>query len=568
MKTVPAAVLACAGLAACAAAQDTLSKPFPAVFDAGTLDGTQGTKFRGQHADDKVGFSIAVAGDFNGDGVDDFIMGAPNEAHSGIRDTGRAYIVFGRDPTLGDPFPTFMHLGLLDGTNGFAIRGALLTEGPSQAGYDVDGAGDLNGDGIDDVILGAPNATYGGDVDGRAYIVFGRDVAATTPFEMFLDVGDLDGDNGFRLSGTNGEFGKCVAGLGTFRSATSGFSSVAAGSPTGRGSFGEDNEGAVGVLFGNSRFSAGEFRDTDFFGEVENEGVGTALAGGGDVNGNGRDDMVIGTSKNSAYVVFGSGSFATRPSSLTGDNGFRITADGLSDRLGTAVAIVGDVNGDGVDDVMAGASGTVPAGGAYIIYGRDASGPFPAEIDVADLDGTDGFAIEGPTGGGGMGRQVAGVGDVNSDGLDDFILSDGGASVYVVYGRDASATPFPAVLSLDSIDGTNGFRIEDTTDAILGQSLAGGLDFNADGVSDILLGNPSARRGTRSRAGVGTVIFGRRPSPCRADLDGDGELTFFDFLDFQSFFVARDPCADWDGNGVFNLFDFLAFQIAFSTGCE
>jgi hypothetical protein len=55
--------------------------------------------------------------------------------------------------------------------------------------------------------------------------------------------------------------------------------------------------------------------------------------------------------------------------------------------------------------------------------------------------------------------------------------------------------------------------------------------------------------------------------PCRADLDGDGELTFFDFLAFQNLFDAGDPAADFDGDGELTIFDFVAFQNAFDAGC-
>jgi hypothetical protein len=130
------------------------------------LDGSDGFQISGAAAGDWAGRSVSAAGDVNGDGIDDVIVGAegtdPNGSYSGA-----AYVVFG---TAGG-FSATLNLSTLDGTTGFQISGEVVGD---QAGSSVSVAGDVNGDGIDDLIVGAEGAKPNGSPFGAAYVVLAR----------------------------------------------------------------------------------------------------------------------------------------------------------------------------------------------------------------------------------------------------------------------------------------------------------------------------------------------------------------------------------------------------------
>jgi hypothetical protein len=250
-----------------------------------TLNGTTGFRLDGFEFNAKSGCSVSGAGDVNGDGFDDFIIGARHGDAPGDPAAGHSYVVFGK----AGGFSSIFALSSLDGTNGFRIEGKYSGD---ESGSVLASAGDVNGDGFDDVIVGAPLANADGRQDsGETYVVFGK----AGGFASVFDLTSIDGTNGFRLDGTT-------------RWAYSGFT----------------------------------------------------VAGGGDINGDGFDDLLIGskfgdvfgTDGPKSYVVFGKASgFGTELnlSDLDGSNGFR-----LDD--GRLVASAGDVNGDGFDDLMVGGS--------------------------------------------------------------------------------------------------------------------------------------------------------------------------------------------------------------------
>ena len=147
-------------------------------------DGTAGFVLQGIDSFDNSGISVSNAGDVNGDGIDDLIIGAHAADPNGVSEAGESYVVFGR----ATGFPAAIELRSLlpaaggDGTVGFVLRGIDVDD---LSGGSVSNAGDVNGDGIDDLIIGALNAKPDGRHEaGASYVVFGRNTGFPAVFEL------------------------------------------------------------------------------------------------------------------------------------------------------------------------------------------------------------------------------------------------------------------------------------------------------------------------------------------------------------------------------------------------
>lgn len=361
--------------------------------------------FKGAAPGDQLGLSVAAAGDVNGDGVDDVILGAPGADPSGRTDAGSAYVIFGGGSGPAD-------LGNL-GSRGFRIDGPAAF---GKAGTRVAAAGDLNGDGRADLMLTAPRLPVEGtDSNGKVFVVYGKPDSAPVdlaspgtggfviqPSDFGLAVGsgiaggtDLSGDRvpdlaaGMFISGDEGE-GELFTVFGG-----------ALASPVGVG-----GDGAIAPPAQGWRAQGGT-------GDASN---GVALAETADMNGDGRGELVAGapgdgcsqckghspsgnkrTLSGSAYVVFGQPAGAAVNFNLS-FAGFKVFGARPGAGAGSSLAAAGDMNGDGVPDFALGAPGPLsgvtskshPAGATYIVYGKRSRG----SIDLGKL-GTRGFELRG-----------------------------------------------------------------------------------------------------------------------------------------------------------------------------
>jgi hypothetical protein len=497
-----------------------------ALVKLADLDGSDGFSAGTGELDSQLGFSVAGAGDINGDGYDDVIIGA---RYSGAGDEGSAYVVFGSAAGL----PAHLDLNALNGSNGFKLHNAPFNY---SIGYSVSAGGDFNGDGLADLLVSANRAGSIDSNSGKAYLVFGH----TGSFNAALDLQALTGSQGFEIVG-EGKFtnlGSSVASAGDVNG--DGYDDLIIGAQ------GESNHGAYSgaayVVFGHAGAGvAFTPADADGVHGFKLEGAAAAnLAGysvssAGDVNGDGYADILVGAfNAETAYLVFGhKGSFTpvVDPSALNGSNGVTLINTGPGQVTG-----LGDINGDGYADLaVSDIIGADRAGTVAVVFGH--GGGFGATLDVDALDGSNGFVVAGVKDDDGnnfgemMGSAISAAGDVNGDGYADILLGaphnspyiDGAGGAYLLYG---SADGFAPLIDFGAAqpDGSNGFRIEGValTDNA-GWSVGAAGDLNGDGFDDLIVGAPYASGST----GQSYVIYGGdfRAEASYVGSDGNDAIT-------------------------------------------
>jgi Ca2+-binding RTX toxin-like protein len=432
---------------------------------------------------------IAALTDVNGDGISEVITGVAYDDDKAV-DAGRVFVNFGvatGGVATGVDAPVDKYI--IDGVNA-----------GDHAGSSVGSVTDLNGDGKAEVLVGASGMDKGALLDaGAAFVLWGK--ATTTG----IDLADP-------FSG--GGMGYVLKGEAAGDAAGSAMTSIADLNGDGKAEIivaavGNDakntDAGAVYVSWGKSTSSivnltnvaagTGGFR---ILGEGKNDHAGSALSVLSDVNGDGKGEIIIGADgseaggkdSGAAYVVFGKSTTTQVDLSnvAAGVGGYRITGD-LGDRIGGAVAGVGDVNGDGVSDVLVGAAGN---NHAYLVFGKSTT----SEVLLSDVAaGIGGFEIVAEAGGNLNGISVAKGGDFNHDGINDILIgppydSEGGfnaGAVYIVWGGASGAIDLSNVAA-----GIGGAKIVGTAGSLTGYSVASLTDMTGDGRAEVLIGSPGA----------------------------------------------------------------------------
>ncbi len=404
-------------------------------------------------------------------------------------------------------------LNTLTPPQGFVVQRADVLNGAT--GNAVSSAGDVNGDGFDDIIVGAYRSADGGSASGRAYVVYGDATGA----DVNLDA--LTSAQGFFIQGEeSGDFaGNSVSSAGDVNG--DGFDDVIVGAAR------ADNGGRAYVIYGGETVTDIDLStltsDQGFIiqGDQRGDRLGVSVSSAGDINGDGFEDLIIGayysdaagTNAGQAYVIYGGSSGANiNLGDLQPAQGFVIQGDAEYDRAGISVSSAGDVNGDGFDDLIIGADrgddGGSAAGEAYVIYGGATVG---ADIDLSTLTPEQGYIIQGDVEGDRAGVSVSTAGDVNGDGFDDLIVgafggdAGGGNSgqAYVIYG----GATVSANIDLSTLTPEQGFIIQGEPGASAGIAVSSAGDVNGDGFDDLILSAPFGNAPERP-SGEAFVIYG------------------------------------------------------------
>ena len=460
------------------------SYPFIDIQTA-NLNQNQGFKAYAGNSNINLGYSVSSAGDFNQDGFDDVAIGTQDPTN-----IASVYILYGNNAGISN-------IDLLANPPSSIGRGLTLSaEQPGDSfGASVANIGDFNLDGVDDIMIGAPY-NY-----GNVYIVFGRKGGIPD-----TDVSNLAGSGrGFRLSGAlpSYSFGTAVSSAGDFNH--DGYGDIMVSDPISR---------IVYIIYNQqSGYSdidlmvTGDLASTGLgfkiLGRSQDTGFGYSISQAGDVNGDGVDDIIIGSLAGSVFVIFGSAAIASDLDlniQLAPTSGFIISSDSW---FGWSVSSAGDINQDGISDVIIGSGQEPPGGAVYIIFG---SKNMASDVDMVAsnyLPPPDrGCKISGPNSGGQFGTSVAGTGNFSGNGTAGVVIGDlVSASVYVLFGSKNMSN-----LNLNTVDlasSQTGFTIFGPVPS-LGNAVANAGDINGDGVSDIIVG----ARSEDNNYGAAYVLFG------------------------------------------------------------
>ncbi len=398
-----------------------------------------------------------------------------------------------------------------------------INKSSASFGASVSSAGDVNGDGFNDLIIGAKNESNGHTNEGAVYIYHGNGFGVDPTYAAKLEVnqmsatlgsavttaGDLNGDGYDDIAVAAMEYNNPTVDEGAVF--------IHYGSPTGINPI-------IGVLLESNQGSAK---------------FGNSVGGGGDFNSDGYDDLVIGafeydngqTNEGRVYIYMGSSTGLITTPALTLEN------DQANSKFGYAVDVAGDINGDGYEDIIIGAqlfdNGQTNEGRAYIYYGS-ASGI--TTVDAATIERNQANAD--------FGQSVSGAGDVNSDGFDDVIIGapyfnngDGAEGIVSVYYGSATGIDLLTDIILEA----------NQANAAFGWAVSECGDFDNDGYDDFLVGANTFDHG-ESNEGMAFLFRGSA-----SGIDGSISMTFETNQATSNFANALSGASDLNNDGYDDL---------------
>ena len=367
-------------------------------------------------SDANSGYSVSGAGDINGDNHSDLIIGAPGMN----RQKGAVYVLQSKRPSRVFEVD---NLDLPAGNANFKVKNAYGEKRGGRLGHSVSGAGDVNDDKVDDVIVSEPYSTGRiGEGLSVSYVVFGNDKNPHLSTELKIN----DPHSSFSIKSNKYGF-SLVSSVGNFSNTEYGDVIIGTGSRLlvifghRHGEFGGRFYTLKDITL-NSKFYKDDLVDED--GTVRGvEIYGKFASGAGDIDNNNFDDVIVANGRK-AFVVYGPikrSNKEIKVGELNENQGFEITLDFKS--VISAVSDAGDVNGDGFDDVIIGvANADYESGVSYVLYGQEEKRSSPIELRKNSISSDLGFIIQGAAFGDQSGYSLSGAGDVNCDGRDDVII--------------------------------------------------------------------------------------------------------------------------------------------------
>ncbi len=515
---------------------------------------------------DQFGILVSDAGDLNGDDFDDFLIGAQPEGER--RRFGEFHVIFGSSEfnQLETPIINVADVG----TDASSISGLTfrLSEDYGSGGFSASSAGDVNADGFDDLLIGAPFRGPRNDNVGVTYLVFGSADMANMPASV-INLSTLNSNNpdadGLVIKGVDlgDQSGRGVSAADVNGDGISDLLITAPGA--GPDPIGVPGEvpGETYIIFGRPDLASQPDSEINLSSLRSNNseppglvirGIspGFSVSNAGDINDDGVEDILIGAftaetnnhpSSGLTYLIFGNtewdatSSQIINLSSLNTDspelNGLIINGLDSDDFSGRAVSRAGDINKDGIDDLLIGApsashNGNFAVGEAFVLFGDTALSERSSPIInlfslTTENPNTPGLLFRGiDEAGHQAGFSVSDIGDINNDSYNDIIIgtasdaSLGAGISYVIFGNPELDSLSSAIINLSSIPTIDpdvaGFAFRGNSETLAGQDVSKAGDINGDGAADFLIG--AAGSGASDEfAGSAYLIFGTPEPP-------------------------------------------------------